>query len=128
MGVNSRFLTTRLRVLVTGLLLTASVPVLVVLDGDDARAVPVGGDVAKCVTLYGDAARECYRREVALQLAEIAGRPARDLVEPANVDFAVIEPEDVELLCDLHARVGDADSAPGWLDGVAAPSSVAGQL
>ena len=117
----------RRRWLAAGLLLATCGLAFAGLGSDKARAVPPQGDVAKCVTLAGDAARECYRREVALQLAAIAGRPASEVSEPAGVDFDVIEPKDLELLCDLHARVGDADGVPGWLNGVA-PSAVAGQL
>jgi predicted transcriptional regulator len=68
--------------------------------------------------LRGDAARACYSREVARQLAAIGDRDAGEVSAAAasSVEFAASSANSSALLCDLHARVGAADSAtPSWI-------------
>ena len=80
-------------------------------------ANPAGprGNVAVCADLKGDAARECYGREIGAQLARNAGREFDDAAVTASVQFAGAA-SDAPLLCDLHARVGTLDpQVPSWL-------------
>jgi len=85
----------------------------------EARTVAVRGDVSICEALRGDVARACYSREVARQLAAIGGRNPAEAVAAAasSVEFAASSANSSRLLCDLHARLGDAESAttPSWL-------------
>jgi hypothetical protein len=85
---------------------------------EEARAVAVRGDVRICATLQGEDARACYGREVARQLAAIGGRDVGKAAAAAasSIEFAAASANSSALLCDLHARVGGADSAtPSWV-------------
>jgi hypothetical protein len=93
-------------------------------DGSSAAAVAQRGNVSSCATLKGEPARECYAREVGLELAAIGGGASgapRVLAATVSstVTFAAGDTS-AALLCDLHLRVGatDADKA-SWTTWVA---------
>jgi hypothetical protein len=83
-------------------------------DGSSAEAVPQRGNVGACVALEGDAARECYAREVGRELAAISGAGgdtprAFAATTSSTVTFTDADPS-AALLCDLHLRVGVTDA------------------
>jgi hypothetical protein len=108
------------------LLASGAVLVVVLSRGEDTTAATaVRGNVNACVTLTGEAARNCYAREVALELAAVGGTGGTPQVmfeAPADsagstVTFATAASADTSaaLLCDLHIRVGATDeSTPSW--------------
>lgn len=94
-------------------------------DTNTATATVQRGNVDACVDLAGDAARECYAREVGRELAAVGGTgvtPQAVFTAPADsgstVTFATAAAADTSaaLLCDLHLRVGvtEADT-PSWV-------------
>lgn len=112
------------------LLASGAVVAVLLSRGDDPSAAAVPrGNVNSCVTLTGEAARNCYAREVGRELAAIGGAPQAELAELAGaqdtgttVTFATLAAADTSaaLLCDLHLRVGVRDeSTPSWTSWVA---------
>jgi hypothetical protein len=86
---------------------------------DDARPA-MGGNFATCAKLKGDAARDCYNREVTRELASVGGGSAPSIALSAPADSGGVTFTSSEatqpLLCDLHARVGVIDDqVPSWL-------------
>jgi hypothetical protein len=83
--------------------------------GNDPGREIARGDAARCLDLRGDAARGCYSREVGRQLAALAGRDVGDV---EAIQFTTVADDGADLLCDLHARVGDVGAATparvGW--------------
>jgi hypothetical protein len=116
------------------LLASGAVLVVVLNRGEDTAASPaLRGNVNACVSLTGEAARTCYAREVALELAAVggtAGTPQVMFEAPSDststVTFATAASADTSaaLLCDLHLRVGvtEADS-PSWVSWNESPVS-----
>jgi hypothetical protein len=105
--------------------LLASGAVLAVLLGqseEPASTALLRGNVGLCTELEGDAARECYAREVGRELAAVGGTPQPVFAAPADgtagtVTFANAASTDTSaaLLCDLHLRAGVTDeSKPNW--------------
>jgi hypothetical protein len=92
-------------------------------EGSSAEAVPQRGNVSACAALKGEPARECYAREVGLELAAIGGTGGAPRALAAAVSSTVTfaaEDTSAALLCDLHLRVGvtEADKA-SWTSWVA---------
>jgi hypothetical protein len=92
-------------------------------DGSSAQTVPQRGNVSACATLKGEPARECYAREVGLELAAIGGTSGAPRALAATVSTTVTfaaGDTSAALLCDLHLRVGatDGDKA-SWTTWVA---------
>ena len=96
------------RVLVLGALLAAGAGALAVAQ-EREPAASAGGNVKRCATLTGDAARGCYSREVGRVLAA---------VNPGSGGAVTLaaQGQGNDLLCDLHTRMGVVDnSRPAWL-------------
>ncbi|HEX6025772.1 MAG TPA: hypothetical protein VFZ00_27525 [Solirubrobacter sp.] len=102
------------------MLLATGVILVSVADRRDRRAAaPLGGDFGACAKLEGDAARQCYRREVGRELQAVGGAVQQvTFAAPADTgEVTLTSLEGTEpLLCDLHARVGVVDAQiPSWL-------------
>lgn len=90
-------------------------------DGSSAAAIQ-GGNFAPCAQMKGDAARECYTREVGRELAAVSGSSAPQAIfaqassAGTTVTFASPSDDSAALLCDLHLRAGVTDeSTPSWV-------------
>ncbi|MDA0184689.1 hypothetical protein OJ997_30585 [Solirubrobacter phytolaccae] len=102
--------------------------VLLVRGEDPSAAVAARGNVGLCTNLKGDAARDCYAREVGRELVAAGGRagtPQAIFAAPDEsttnvVTFASQDDTSAALLCELHIRVGATDeSTPSWTSWVA---------
>jgi len=83
-------------------------------DREETKAATVSAGVAGCLSLSGDQARECFRREVGRQLAAVSGREFTDVAN--TVQFDDRSDATAELLCDLHVRAGTSEGeTPSWL-------------
>ena len=75
--------------------------------------MPQRGNMSACTGLKGDQARECYAREVGLELAAIGGTggaaPRALAASTASTVTFAAEDTSAALLCDLHLRVGVTD-------------------
>jgi hypothetical protein len=110
-------------------LLASGAVLTVVLGGGDepSSAAVLRGNVGLCTNLEGEAARECYAREIGRELAAVGGVPQPVLAAPADnpsgtVTFVNAASADTSaaLLCDLHLRAGVTDeSKPNWTSWVA---------
>ena len=99
-----------------GALLAVAATLLSVTQRRDEPAAASGGNVSQCAQLRGEAARDCYSREVGLELAAMDSAPRAVFAEDTSGSVTFAADDSAALLCDLHLRVGVTDeSKPSWV-------------